>query len=95
MTEEHQHELLLAFIGPVFVFRGLLWLVSGLVFAVCRPPSSVLIFTNTDTNSERRDGGVLLQTSKKERLSREYENTWSKSPETPEGVDGALWEGPG
>jgi hypothetical protein len=33
--------------------------------------------------SERRDGGVLLQRSKKERLSRDYENPWSESPETP------------
>jgi hypothetical protein len=33
--------------------------------------------------SERRDGGVLLQRSKKERLSRDYENTWSESPEIP------------
>ena len=33
--------------------------------------------------SERRDGGVLLQRSKKEGLSRDHENTWSESPETP------------
>jgi len=50
---------LLAVIGPVFSFRGLLSSVSGLVFAVCRPPSSVLMITNTDTNSERRDKGVF------------------------------------
>jgi hypothetical protein len=33
--------------------------------------------------SERRDGGVLLQRSKRERLTSGYENTWSESPETP------------
>jgi hypothetical protein len=32
---------------------------------------------------KRRDGGVLLQRSKKERLLRDYENTWSESPEIP------------
>jgi hypothetical protein len=35
--------------GPAFPFRGLLSSVSGLVFAVCRPPSSVLIINDTDT----------------------------------------------
>jgi len=39
---------LLGVIGPVFPFRGLLSSVSGLVFAVCRPPSSVLIITNAN-----------------------------------------------
>jgi hypothetical protein len=38
---------LLAVIGPVFVFRGLLSSVSGLVYAVCRPPSSVRMITDT------------------------------------------------
>jgi hypothetical protein len=33
--------------------------------------------------SERRDGGVLLQRSRKERLSRHCQNTCSESPETP------------
>jgi hypothetical protein len=53
---------LLAVIGPVFAFRGLLSSVSGLVFAVCRPPSSVLIITNAnnghghETLSEREFG---------------------------------------
>jgi hypothetical protein len=43
---------LLAVIGSVFSFRGLLSSVSGLVFAVCRPPSSVLMITSTDTKCE-------------------------------------------
>ena len=43
---------LLAVIGPVFAFRGLLSSVSGLVYAVCRPPSSVVMITDTDTNHE-------------------------------------------
>jgi len=38
---------LLAVIGPVFAFRGLLSSVSGLVYAVCRPPSSVRMITDT------------------------------------------------
>ncbi len=42
-----QAQTLLAVIGPVFVFRGLLSSVSGLVFAVCRRPSSVLMITDT------------------------------------------------
>ena len=42
---------LLGVIGPVFPFRGLRSSVSGLVFAVCRPPSSVLIITNTNNGN--------------------------------------------
>ena len=61
---KHEHASrtrpLLALIGPVFVFRGLLSSVSGLVYTVCRPPSSVLMITDTDHEHEG-DKGFLRE----------------------------------
>jgi hypothetical protein len=48
----HEHDPLLAVIGLVFAFGGLRSSVSGLVYAVCRRPSSVVMITGT--NSEKK-----------------------------------------
>jgi hypothetical protein len=50
---------LLAVIGSVFPFGGLLSSVSGLVFAVCRPRSSVLMITDTKHEQEQGAEWVL------------------------------------
>jgi len=67
--------------GRVFGFavkRTLEW--SKIIFSERRGTRA------TDRKAlKRRDGGVLLQRSKKEILSRNYENIWSESPETPTG----------
>ncbi len=41
--------------------------------------------------SERRDGGVLLQRPKRERLSRDYKNTWSENPGNSESFLLTFW----